>query len=58
MLSVWYAEVFCNCTVVIVDSYGKLLSEDVSFPDFFLEWAGLHFRTFVISCSYTLVDLN
>jgi hypothetical protein len=48
--------VFSNFTVVIVDSYGKLLSEDVSFADFFLEGAaGLHFRTFLISCSCTLV---
>jgi len=56
--------VFCNFTVIIVVSYGKLLSEDVGFPDFFWtrgggdDGAGLHFRTFVISCSCTLVDLN
>jgi hypothetical protein len=50
--------VFCNVAVAIVDSYGKLLSEDVSFPDFFLEGGGLHFRTFIISCSCTHMDLN
>ena len=53
MLSIWYAEVFCNFTVVIVDSYGKLLSEDVSLPDFF--WRGL---AYISEHSYTLVDLN